>query len=178
MQIAITERFLRDFRDLSHSLGKKCHKLISELRGIEAGDLRQQALPGWRLHGLRGSNMVSLSVDMNYRVLAQLNSNIVILHRVVKHDLADRDEVNRNDRAEVVARMTTDSFLPSHVYGALLSFGVSQAEAELFRECSTEDDLLDAASNVSDETAQTRFDAIRNKQPCNPSSSVSFPPKG
>ncbi len=98
--------------------------------------------------------MISLSVDMNFRVLAQLNANIVILHRVVKHDLADRGEVNRNDRAEVVAQMTTDSFLPRHVYGALLSFGVSQAEAGLFRECSTEDDLLDAASNVSNETAQ------------------------
>ena len=98
--------------------------------------------------------MVSLSLDMNFRVLAQLDASNVILHRVVKHDLADRADVNRNDQAETVAQMTTDTLLPHDVYNALLSFGVSQDESEYFRGCRTEDDLLTAASRVSGETAE------------------------
>ena len=153
MEIAFTERFLRDFQSLSHSLGNKCRELISELQGIEPAMLRQKALPGWRLHDLRGSNMVSLSVDMNFRVLAQLDRGTLTLHRVVKHDLADRANVNRNDRAEAIAQMTADEFLPGDVYDALLSFGVAQVEAGRFRLCSTEDDLLNAAADVSEATA-------------------------
>lgn len=153
MQLAFTERFLRDFQGLSSSLATKCRELISELQRIEPAALRQKALPGWRLHDLRGSNMVSLSVDMNFRALAQLDRGTLILHRVVKHDLADRADVNRNDRAEAIAQMTTGELLPSGVYDALRSFGVSTAEAERFRGCSTEDDLLDAVADVSAVTA-------------------------
>jgi hypothetical protein len=74
MQLAFTERFLRDFQGLPSSLANKCRELISELQRIEPAALRQKALPGWRLHDLRGSNMVSLSVDMNFRGLAQLTA--------------------------------------------------------------------------------------------------------
>ena len=153
MEIAFTKRFLSDFQGLSHSLSNKCQELISELQVIEPAALRQKALPGWRLHNLRGSNMVSLSVDMNFRVLAQLDRRTLIFHRVVKHDLADRANVNRNDQAEAIAQMTTAEFLPGDIYDALLLFGVAQAEAEHFRECSTQDDLLNAAADVSEETA-------------------------
>ena len=153
MEIRLTERFLRDFQGLSHSLGNKCRELISELQGIEPAMLRQMALPGWRLHNLRGSNMVSISVDMNFRVLAQLVRSALIVHRVVKHNLADRANVNRNDQAEAIAQMTADQFLPGDVYEALLSFGVAQAEAKRFRSCSSEDDLLNAAADVAKATA-------------------------
>ena len=97
--------------------------------------------------------MVSLSLDMNFRVVAQLDRGALLLHRVVKHDLADRASVNRNDRAEAIAKMTTDEFLPSDVYNALLSFGIAEDEAERFRLCSTDDDLLNAAADVSEATA-------------------------
>jgi hypothetical protein len=153
MQIKFTERFLRDFQGLSSTLAGKCRELISELQRVEPAALRQKALPGWRLHSLSGSNMVSLSVDMNFRVLGELDRGALIVHRVVKHDSADRADVNRNDRAEAIAQMTTDELAPGDVYDALRSFGVTEAEAEPFRRCSTEDDLLLAAANVSTATA-------------------------
>lgn len=98
--------------------------------------------------------MVTLSLDMNFRVLAELDSNKLTLHRVVKHDLADRAEINRNDQAESIAQTTTDTLHASDVYDALLLFGVSQAEAEYFRECSTEDELVNAAENLVNAAAE------------------------
>ncbi len=153
MEIRITRRLLDDFRGLSPALAKKCQELITELQKVGQAELRQKALPGWRLHSLRGSNMVSLSVDMNFRMLAQSDGGALILHRVVKHDLADRATVNRNDGAGAIAQVTPEEILPGDVYDALLSFGVAGDEAECFRGCSTEEDLLKAAEEVSDETA-------------------------
>jgi hypothetical protein len=72
---------------------------------------------------------------------------------VVKHDAADRADVNRNDRAQAIAQVTTGELLPGGVYDAVPSFGVAEAEAERFRACSTEDDLLHAATDVSAATA-------------------------
>lgn len=148
MLVAYTRQFAKDSRGLPKSLGKKCDNLIEDLKKIEPADLRQQVLPGWRLHRLHGSKMVSLSLDNNFRVLAELDANKLILHRAVKHKLADRPNVNRNDQAEGIAQTTTDTLHVRDVYDSLLSFGVSQAEAEYFRECSTEDDLVNAAENL------------------------------
>ena len=153
MNIAITDRVLRDLGELSAPLYKKCRELMKELHGVDSAMLRQRALPGWRLHNLRGSSMVSLSLDMNYRVLAQLSGSTVIFHRVVKHDLADRADVNRNDRAEAIVRLSANDLRPDEICDALLSFGVADTEAAHFRNCSTDSDLLDAATNVSDGTA-------------------------
>ena len=153
MEVAITNRIIRDLRYLPSSLYRKCAALIQELHAVEPAALRQKALPGWRLHNLRGSNMTSLSVDMNYRMLTELKGDTLILHRVVEHDKADRPNVNRNDQAEGIARMTAAELRPADVYGALVSFGVSSAEAEHFRTCSSEDDLWHAIANVSDATA-------------------------
>jgi hypothetical protein len=86
MQINITERFLRDFQGLSSPLANKSRELMNELGQIEPTELRQKGLPGWRLHNLRGSNLISISVDMNFRILAEMNREVLILHRVVKHD--------------------------------------------------------------------------------------------
>ena len=153
MDIAVTDRVLRDLQGLSRSLYKKCRELMNELYHVDSAMLRQRALPGWRLHNLRGSNMLSLSVDMNYRVLAQLHGNTLVLHRVVKHDLADRADVNRNDRAEAIVQFAANELRPDDIYDALLSFGVADTEAVHFRACSSENDLIDAATNVSDRTA-------------------------
>ncbi len=153
MKIGIASRFLRDLHGLSPTLRKKTLELIHELQGVGQTELRQKALPGWRLHSLRESSMVSLSVDMNFRILAQFTQGALILHRVVRHDVADRATVNRNDQAEAIVQMSPEEIRPADVYDALLSFGVPRHEAEFFRECSTEDDLLNVAVKVSEETA-------------------------
>lgn len=152
MQIKLTEKFLRDFQDLSSSLANKCRVLIKELQHIEPSELRNKVLPGWRLHNLSESNLVSLSIDMNFRVLGELDRGGIIFHRVVKHDSADRVNVNRNDRAKAIAQMTINELPPAAVYTALRSFGVTD-EAERFLGCSSEEDLLSAAADVSDATA-------------------------
>jgi len=67
MQIWLTERFLKDFQGLSDSLAGKCGQLMRKLKQIEPAALRQNVLPGWRLHSLRGSSVVSVLVYMNFR---------------------------------------------------------------------------------------------------------------
>jgi hypothetical protein len=152
VEIAITERFWHDSRGLSNALANKCEQLIAELKNAEAADLRQKALPGWRLHALRGSNMLSLSLDMNFRVLAEMRGTTLLLHRVVKHDTADRAEVNRNTSPDALARVSSDVLNPADICAALLSFGVPEEEALPFRDCSNEDELLEAAANASPRT--------------------------
>ena len=153
MELAITDRLLRDLGTLSPSLYKKCAELIQELRAVKTGALRQQARPGWRLHDLRSSDMLSLSVDMNYRLLAQLTGSTLMLHRVVKHDLADRANVNRNTRAQAVATISGAELRPSDIYNALLAFGIEDTDAEDFSACNTEDDLLEALARAPEATA-------------------------
>ena len=153
MQLAFTERFLRDFQDLPRALANKCREMIAELQRTDVAAMRQKALPGWRLHDLRGSNMMSMSVDMNYRALAQVDRSTCIMHRVVKHDAADRASVNRNDGAQPIATIAPGELQPNEVYHALCAFGVSESEAAAFRSCATEDDLLRAASAVSEPIA-------------------------
>jgi hypothetical protein len=154
MEVAITERFWHDSRGLSNVLANKCEQLIAELKRAEVGSLRQKALPGWRLHALRGSNMLSLSLDMNFRVLAELRGGMLPLHRVVKHDTADRATVNRNTGADALAQVSSDALNLSDICEALLSFGVDETEAARFRGCSNEDELLNAAAAVSPRVAE------------------------
>ena len=97
--------------------------------------------------------MVSLSVDMNYRLLAQLTGSTLIFHRVVKHDLADRASINRNTQAEPVATISAAELCPGDIFDALLAFGIEKTQADEFRLCRTEDDLLEAAARVSQATA-------------------------
>src|SRR5215475_6877449 len=102
MKIALTDRFLEDAARLSVGLERKCRELLSSLRKIDARDLQDQALPGWRLHKLKSSPFISLSLDMNYRVLCKIEGDTACMHRVVKHDLADSARVNKNDAAPAV----------------------------------------------------------------------------
>ena len=97
MKITLTEQFLEDASGLSAALERKCREMLSSLRQIEAKDLHDKSLPGWRLHKLKSSPFISLSLDMNYRMLCKMDGETVYMHRVVKHDLADMARVNRND---------------------------------------------------------------------------------
>lgn len=148
MDIKYTYALLRDLSVLSKPLSRKFLSLIKELDAVELATLRQQALPGWRLHTLRSSDMVSLSLDMNYRVLAEFQGSTLLLHRVVKHDLADRASVNRNTRNEAVATQSADTLHVSNIYEALLSLGVENTDAEYFSACETEDDLIAASDRA------------------------------
>jgi len=75
-------------------------------------------------HNLRGSNLISISVDMNFRILAEMNREVLILHRVVKHDTADRADVNRNDRATAVVQMSAAELQPEGLCEALMRLGL------------------------------------------------------
>ena len=88
--------------------------------------------------------MTSLSLDMNYRVLAKIRGDNIWCLRAVPHNVADRPRVNRNDSQDAFVELSEVQLKPSELYEALRVFGLSESDVERFRECSTEDDLLAA----------------------------------
>lgn len=150
MKIALTENFLEDFADLQPNLQHKCQEMLSVLRKIETKNLKDQAVPGWRLHKLQSSPFVSFSIDMNFRALAKIDGDIVYFHRVVKHSLADSPKINRNDSSDAPFLVTDFDIKPFDVYGALISTGIDAKMIEVFKDVKTEDDFLNALS-VSDD---------------------------
>jgi len=154
MRIEIADAFLQDLEGLERTQVRSCAQLIREWSDLDPRQLRTHARAGWRLRQLEGTDFVSLSLDMNYRVLALLRGNRIILHRVVKHQEADRAHVNRNTRGQAVAEVGTQGLQPTDVYGALLALGVDSTKAAPFVDCRTEDDLGRAISEADHDTAE------------------------
>lgn len=149
MKLALTEIFLDDLAGLPLGIQRKCREMLSSLRQIDPKNLREQALPGWRLHKLQSSPFISLSLDMNYRVLAKIEGEVVFFYRAVKHSLADSPNINRNDQIETPFTLVSGGIKPSDVYSVLLSLGLSD-NALVFKGIETEDDLLDRLESVDD----------------------------
>ncbi|HNQ94575.1 MAG TPA: AAA family ATPase [Anaerolineales bacterium] len=143
MKVALTESFLDDLTELPVGIKHKGLELLSALRQIEPRNLREQVLPGWRLHKLQSSPFISLSLDMNYRVLAKIEGETVFLYRAVKHSLADSPKVNRNDALETPYSITGDEVKPSDIYAILGATGFLKEQIQIFKDVQTEDDLLD-----------------------------------
>src|SRR5215212_3918472 len=133
MKLALTEIFLDDLAGLPLGIQRKCREVMSSLRQIDPKDLRDQALPGWRLHKLQSSPFISLSLDMNYRVLAKIEGESIFFYRTVKHSLADSPNINRDDQIETPINIIGTQIKPSDVYSILLSMGFSN-NAHIFKD--------------------------------------------
>ncbi|HQF37266.1 MAG TPA: hypothetical protein PLL26_06555 [Candidatus Dojkabacteria bacterium] len=153
MKIAMTESFLDDILKLQHGLQRKCHDMLSSLKKIEIKNIRNQSLPGWRLHKLQTSPFISLSLDMNYRVLAKIDGDTLYLHRAVKHSLADEPRINRKEYAETPYELENSELHPSDIFDALISLGLPPEYAAPFKGIETEDNLLEILSTVEHELA-------------------------
>ena len=90
---------------------------------------------------------------MNFRMLVQIDGDTAVVHRVVKHDLADQARVNRNDAGEGDFDVSANSFGPADVFDALVALGLPDEITQVFRSCVTEDDLMDALTKVSEDVA-------------------------
>ena len=153
MKIALTEIFIEDLIGLQFNLQHKCQDMIASIKEIEPQKIYDQSLPGWRLHKLKSSPFISLSLDMNYRVLCKIEGDRIFLHRIVKHNLADSSRINRNDRADTPYTIENLTIRPSDIFSALISLGLLEKCLSPFKEVKTEDDLLDALYIVDEEIA-------------------------
>jgi hypothetical protein len=144
MKIAISESFLEDFSSLPHHLQKKCRDIISSVKEIDAKTIRENSVPGWRVHKLQSSPFISFSLDMNFRMLAKIEGESIYFHRAVKHSLADSPKINRNDNEPTPLNIDNPNLKPEDIYSALVSIGISADLAKPFRNVLTEDDLLNA----------------------------------
>lgn len=145
MRLAIAERFLDDFVALPPSMQHKCTQLVKDLRGFTASNVTERATPGWRIHQLQSSPFLSFSLTMNYRLLGEFTGGVLVLHRVQKHDEADKPDVNRNADSRQLATVSPTQLQVADVYPALLALGVNQERASSFKACVSEDEFLEAA---------------------------------
>lgn len=148
MRIALTEIFIKDLMGLQFYLQDKCRDMISSMKNIEAKNLYNQSLPGWRLHKLQSSPFISLSLDMNYRVLCKIEGDAIFFHRIVKHSLANSARINRNDSADTPFMVDNLEIKPSDIFNALISLGISDNLVSPFKGLKNEDQLLDVLSTV------------------------------
>lgn len=155
MRIAITERFLDDLVGLGPNLARKCRELIRELQNTGPSELTTKALPGWRLHKLRNSPFVSVSLDMNFRVLVKIEADVLFLHRVVKHDVADSERVNRNDSSAAQCTVVDAKVRWQELADALEALGLDEKHAAQLKSVGTEEEFLDLLSTFPKTWAET-----------------------
>ena len=153
MRVGIAQAFTQDLGQLERTQVRSCTQLIREWCDLNPKELRTHARPGWRLHQLESTEFVSLSLDMNFRVLAKLQGDQIVLHRVVKHEEADRAHINRNTGGQRVADIIGEGLRPSDIYGSLLALGLDVAKAAPFKSCRTDDDLVHAMTEADGDAA-------------------------
>ena len=160
MKVHFSDRFQDEWLALAKPLQKRCSVMVKELRDWSLDDLGRafKNKNPWRIHRLKASSMTSLSLDMNYRVLAKIRGDNIWCLRAVPHKVADRPHVNRNDRQDTFVELSGLQLKPSELYEALRVFGLSGSDVERFRKCSTEDDLLEAAAEVSPQMSDFALD--------------------
>ena len=154
MRIAITEKFFDDISSLPKDTNKKCRDLLRELRAADAAHFFEQGLPGWRLHKLKSSPFRSASVDMQYRILMKMEGDTLFLHRVVKHDIADSPNVNRNDSAGGLCEMSGVQLRVVEVGKALEALGLNAGSLRALSAVQDEDGLLNVLAGLPDEWGQ------------------------
>lgn len=148
MEVRFTEDFQSDLSSLSSTLEGKCWTILRTALRQDAGTLRTEANPGWRLHRLKSSPFFSISVDMNYRMLFTLEGDRFCAFRVVKHDLADSARINRNDGLEVPYGITDDKIQANHVFDVLVALGLPQDQVHAFRGVTDEEEFIKALGTV------------------------------
>ena len=148
MEVSISEDFLSDLSGLSSGLEGKCRTILRTAQRQYARTLRTEATQGWRVHRLKSSPFISISVDMNYRMLCTIEGERFRAFRVVKHDLADAVHINRNDTLEVPYDITDDKIQARHIFDALVALGLPQDQMDAFRGVTDEDEFINALDAV------------------------------
>ena len=148
MEVRHTEQLLADLSKLSSSLQKKCWRMLSAIQKGDAGILRDRTVPGWRPHRLKSSPFISLSVDMNYRLLCKRDGDIFYAFRVVKHDLADSPHINRNEGADAPYALDDTTIRARDVFAALVSMGLPAESVAPFRGIDDEEGFIQALDQV------------------------------
>jgi hypothetical protein len=143
-EVAMTQQFLEDLLKLPKHLAKKCIGLTDMLSSTDTASVSNLS-PGWRLHGLRNSPFLSLSLDMNFRVLLRRESDgRLILHRALKHDDAYREETLTSGIESTSFELRQIRINPSDLYSTLIAVGIPPQDIAPLQSVQDEDDLIEA----------------------------------
>jgi hypothetical protein len=144
VQIAVTDRFMADLLGFPSKTQKKCLGLLQELRDVDRRRLASDSKKGWRLHHVKSSPFLSISLSMSLRLLAVVRGEMLTLHRLIKHDQYERPAINRNDARSALAALTPEQLKPEQLFDAVKAFGVDVVRSGPLRQVKSEDDLIAA----------------------------------
>lgn len=148
MEVRLSKDFIDDLKGLRGNLQQKCWDLLAELQKSDVKTIRETTTPGWRLHQLKSSPFTSLSVDMNYRMLCKQEEQSFQVFRVVKHDLADSEHVNKNDSLATPYVLAEGEIEAKDVFGALLALGLPEEQIKPLKDVKNDEAFLDALQHV------------------------------
>ena len=154
MEVRLSEEFVSDLLGLRSNLQQKCRNILTTIRRGDAKSIRSGSAAGWRLHQLKSSPFISISVDMNYRILCKLEGQDFRACRVVKHDLADATRINRNDSVDTPYVLDDTKIEAKDVYDSLVSMGLPEEYAKPFMGVTNEKEFEDVLGQV-DQHLQT-----------------------
>jgi len=157
MRVQLTDKFIGDIGGLSKTLASKAQKLAVELTRIPRQEVSKHLTAGWRLHKLSSSPFVSLSLDMNFRILCKMDGEVITLYRVVKHDLADSSRINKDDSRRANIGVDASRLEIKDLYFSLSALGLREEEIVAFCNISSEKDLLLAIEGVPEHVAEFAF---------------------
>lgn len=154
MRVQLTDRFIADLNGLSKGLASKAQKLAVDLTRISNRDLSNHLTAGWRLHQLKNSPFVSLSLDMNYRILCKIKGDVITFYRAVKHDLADSPRINNDDSRCANIGVESSKIEIKDLHQSLSALGLPDEDITPFSNIHSEEDFLrsivEAPKHVAD----------------------------
>jgi len=163
MKVLLTDHLLRDLESIPRPLATKTQRLAVEMTRIARHELSERLTAGWRIHQLKVSPFMSLSLDMNFRLLCRLDGESITLHRIVKHDLADNPAVNRNASRPGSVAISGQSIGVVDLYSSLLAIGLDSVTLEPFAKVQTVEGLLAALEKVPASVADLALSLIESQ---------------
>lgn len=144
MEVRLSKDFIDDLKGIQSSLQQKCWDVLAVLQRNDSKAMRDLSSPGWRLHQLKSSPFTSISIDMNFRLLCKQEGQTIEVFRVVKHDLADSEHINRNDGSSTPYALTNTMIEAKDVYEALIALGLSEEQVAPLKHVRDDDAFLEA----------------------------------
>jgi hypothetical protein len=160
MKVLLTDKLLEDIGSPPKALASKAQRLAIEFTRLSRRDMQDKLTAGWRVHKPKSSPFVSLSLDMNYRLLCRIDGETIALHRIVKHDLADSARVNREDSRDACFTVDSTPLRIADLYGCLKAIGLREDDISPLSGIRTEDDFLSAAQRVPPAVADLALNLI------------------
>lgn len=94
MNVAVTKKFSNDFLKVEDNIKEKTKNILHKVLNSNFNEIISNK--SFRFHSLYNSKFKSFSINMNFRLLAILDGDTLIFHRLLNHDSAYKKSTLKN----------------------------------------------------------------------------------